>query len=140
MKTNPILIVSVSAILLAACAFSQAKTIRFSGYDWIVRPSGTGGPGPNQWDENNVWVDGSGYLHLKLSQRAGRWYCSEVYTKDRLAFGSYQFWVIGHVDKLDQNVVFGLFSYPTPDVGPDGTNELDIEFAKWGTIFDSLKN
>ena len=22
--------------------------------------------------------------------------------------------------------------YPTPDVGPDGTHEIDIEFAKWG--------
>jgi hypothetical protein len=28
--------------------------------------------------------------------------------------------------------VLGLFNYPTPDVGPDGTNEIDIEFAKWG--------
>jgi len=26
----------------------------------------------------------------------------------------------------------GLFNYPTPDVGADGTNKIDIEFAKWG--------
>ena len=128
------------AVLLAASASSQAKTIRFCGYDWIVRPSGTGGPGPNYWDENNVWVDGNGYLHLKLRPRAGKWYCSEVYTRDRLGFGRYQFWVIGRVGKLDPNVVFGLFSYPTPDVGPDGTNELDIEFAKWGTIRPKIGN
>ena len=36
------------------------------------------------------------------------------------------------MDRLDPNVVLGLFNYPTPDVGPDGTNEIDIEFAKWG--------
>jgi hypothetical protein len=35
-------------------------------------------------------------------------------------------------DQLDPNVVLGLFKYPTPDVGADGTNEIDIEFARWG--------
>lgn len=94
-------------------------------------PNGAGSP--KYWDQNNVWVDGSDYLHLKLSARAGRWYCSEAYTRDRLGFGSYQFWVIGRVDYLDPNVVFGFFSYPTPNVGPDGTNEPYIEFAEWGT-------
>lgn len=119
-------------VFLAASAFSHAKTLKFSGYDWIVRPSGTGGPGPNDWDENNAWVDANDSLHLKLSRQADRWACAEVYTKDRLGFGRYQFWVVGRLDTLDPNVVFGLFSYPTPDVGPDGTNELDIEFARWG--------
>jgi hypothetical protein len=36
------------------------------------------------------------------------------------------------VDNLDQNVVFGLFNYPPSSVGPDGTNEIDIEFTRWG--------
>ena len=49
-----------------------------------------------------------------------------------LGFGRYQFQVIGRIDQLDPNVVLGLFKYPTPDVGPDGTNEIDIEFAQWG--------
>jgi len=70
--------------------------------------------------------------NLKLAKHGGRWYCSEGSTKERLGFGRYQFWVIGRLDGLDPNVVFGLFNYPTPDVGPDGTNEIDIEFAKWG--------
>jgi hypothetical protein len=39
---------------------------------------------------------------------------------------------MGRIDKLDRNVVLGLFKYPTPDVGTDGTNEIDIEFARWG--------
>ena len=29
-------------------------------------------------------------------------------------------------------MVLGLFNYPTADVGKDGTNEIDIEFAHWG--------
>jgi len=36
------------------------------------------------------------------------------------------------VDLLDENVVLGLFNYPTKDVGPDTTMEIDIEFARWG--------
>jgi hypothetical protein len=90
------------------------------------------GPGPNSWDENNVWVDQDGYLHLTITNRGGQWYCSQVSMAGRLGFGRYQFWVIGRIDKFDPNVVFGLFNYPTPDVGPDGTHEIDIEFADWG--------
>ena len=132
METNPKLIASVMALIIVVCASSQAKTIRFSGYHWTVKSGSDESPGPNNWDENNVWVDQGGYLHLKLTKRGSQWYCSEVYTTDRLGFGRYQFWVIGRVDRLDPNVVFGLFNYPTPDVGPDGTHEIDIEFAKWG--------
>ena len=117
---------------MAAFPSFPAKTIRFSGYNWKVKSGSHEGPGPNNWDENNVWVDQGGYLHLKLSKQGDRWYCSEVSTEDRLGFGRYQFWVVGRVDRLDPNVVFGLFNYPTPEVGPDGTNAIDIEFAKWG--------
>jgi hypothetical protein len=60
------------------------------------------------------------------------WQCVELATVQRLGLGRYQFQVIGRIDKLDRNVVLGLFKYPTPDVGADGTNEIDIEFAQWG--------
>lgn len=108
-----------------------AQTLQFSGYEWMVR-AGNGGPGPNEWDANNVWVDTDGYLHLKISNNGGQWTCAEVTTTERLGFGRYQFQVIGALDHLDRNVVLGLFNYPTPDVGADGTNEIDIEFAQWG--------
>jgi hypothetical protein len=132
MKTKPTLIASVLAVLMMAGASSEAKTIRFSGYNWTVKSGVKIAPGPNNWDENNVWVDERGYLHLRLAQRDGRWYCSQVSLNDRLGFGRYQFWVIGRLDEFDPNVVLGLFNYPTPDVGPDRTNEIDIEFAQWG--------
>ena len=129
---TPRLIASVLALLMAAYASSPAKTIRFSGYDWKVKSGTHEGPGPNNWSENNVWVDQDGYLHLKLTKQGDRLYCAEVLRQARLGFGRYQFWVVGRVDRLDPNVVLGLFNYPTPDVGPDGTHEIDIEFAKWG--------
>jgi hypothetical protein len=124
--------VGFMAVLAMASGLGQAKTIRFSGYDWTVRSAGRGGPGPNEWDESNAWVDDRGSLHLKLAPRDEKWYCSEVSTAERLGFGRYQFWIEGRVDTLDLNVVLGLFNYPTRDVGRGGTREIDIEFAKWG--------
>jgi hypothetical protein len=114
-----------------ALSAAPTETISFSGYEWQVR-SGNGGPGPNVWDENNVWVDQDGYLHLTIAYRNEQWTTAEVTMTERLGFGKYQFQVIGEIDKLDKNVVLGLFNYPPPDVGVDGTNEIDIEFARWG--------
>jgi hypothetical protein len=98
---------------------------------WDVR-SGGGGPGPNTWDDANASVDGSGALHLHLTQVISAWHTAEISTRDRLGFGTYQFEVAGPLDQFDPNVVLGLFNYPPPDVGPDGTNEIDIEVARWG--------
>ena len=130
------LITLALAGLLAIPATVHARTIEFSGYQWEVRPSGIGGPGPNNWDENNISVDSHGYLHLKLNQRDGEWYCSEVYLPQVFGFGFYQFSVIGRVDALDPNVVLGLFNY----LGPDGANEIDIEFAHWGDPLSPIDN
>lgn len=124
-------VVTLLAITTVAGA-QQEKTLRFSGYEWNVRGSGKGGPGPNQWDLNNVRVDKNGYLHLKITRVGDEWRCAELYTTQRLGFGRYQFQVIGRIDRFDPNIVLGLFNYPTGDVGPDGTNEIDIEIAHWG--------
>ena len=52
--------------------------------------------------------------------------------RNPLGFGRYEFQVTGRLDRFDENVVLGLFNYPTREVGPDGTHEIDIEFAHWG--------
>lgn len=135
---------SISGVLLVglflALGFStQSKEIRFGGYVWTVR-AGRGGPGPNAWDENNVWLDSATNLHLKISQHNGGWSCAEITMKQRLGFGRYEFQTIGRVDRLDDNVVLGLFNYPAGDVGPDGTHEIDIEFARWGQVRNPMGN
>ena len=71
-----------------ACMTSGSKTLTFSGYDWTVKSGANIGPGPNNWDENNVWVDEQGELHLSLTSRDGKWYCSQVAMKERLGFGT----------------------------------------------------
>lgn len=109
----------------------RGEEIVFAGYTWNVR-SGQGGPGPNVWDARNVWLDAATNLHLKIAQRNGIWSCAEVTMQQRLGFGRYQFRTRGRIDRLDDQVVLGLFNYPPRDVGPDATHEIDIEFARWG--------
>jgi hypothetical protein len=110
-----------------------ASQVVFSGRTWEVRSSPErGGPRSNLFDAKNVWVDSRGFLHLKISQADGVWSAAELYTTERLGFGRYQFKILGHPETMDKSIVFGLFNYPTEDVGVDGTNEIDIEFATWG--------
>jgi len=109
---------------------STAKTLEFSGYIWNVKNGSHLGPGPNFWSKNNVWVDSNGYLHLKITKDSvtGKWYCAEVSTQQTFGYGKWQFWVEGRIDKMDKNVVLGLFNYS----GNDGFDEMDIEWARWG--------
>ncbi|MCW3097350.1 MAG: hypothetical protein JWL77_2968 [Chthonomonadaceae bacterium] len=121
-----------------------AGTISFGGYEWEIRQAGKGGPGPNVWNPQNVWVDKAG-LHLKISRvhngEKTEWQCAELSTTQALGMGTYQFQVTGPIDRLDRYVVLGLFDYPPSlAVGPDGTNEIDIEFAHWGRADTPIGN
>ena len=117
---------------------SAETTISFSGYDWYVKTTSgdLGGPGPNFFNDSveNVWVDGSGFLHLRITYEniSDRWLCAEVYSAESFGYGTYQFELAPGFEELDKNVVLGLFTYL------DDTNEIDIEFAKWGD--DSAPN
>ena len=129
----------LSGLLLVMSFSAPGKDIEFGGYAWTVR-SGKGGPGPNQWEENNVWLDTATNLHLKISRREGQWSCAELTMRKRLGFGRYEFQVVSRLDDFDDNVVLGLFNYPTGDVGPDATHEIDIEFARWGNDKNPIGN
>ncbi|MBU4200097.1 MAG: glycoside hydrolase family 16 protein [Verrucomicrobia bacterium] len=112
----------------------KPKVIAFSGYEWTVKSGKQPlGPGPNYFSasEKNVWLDDKGRLHLKMTQKDGIWYCAEVDAVKSLGYGKYVFHVEGGIDRLDKNVVLGLFTY---DCGAEKKyyREIDIEFAKWG--------
>ena len=86
-----------------------------------------------QGDPANVTVDETGYLHLRIAHAGGTWSASELFTTDELGFGTYQWQVEGPIDTYDKNVVLGLFPYgPEAGLGGDGTNEIDIEYSRWG--------
>ena len=107
-----------------------ARVIRFSGYDWIVSTTGDrkGGPGPNYFSdaEENVWVDGEGRLHLRITHRDGRWNCARVEMARSFGYDRYLFYVSTRPDSLDRQVVWGLYTYRTDE------EEIDIEFSRWG--------
>lgn len=109
-----------------------AERLRFSGYDFTVKAGNGLGPGPNDWRPSQAFVDARGRLHLRLSRKDGRWYAGEVESVARLGFGTYEIDVLADIGGQDRNVVFGFFTYPPADVGPDATHEIDIEFARWG--------
>jgi len=117
-----------------------AKSLYFAGYSWNVRGDGVGNPANNTWKRDNAWVDARGRLHLRLTNDHGHWSSAEVEMDRRLGYGIYQFQLDSRVDMLDKNVILGLFNYPTDDVGPDRTNEIDIEFARWGEAVNNPLN
>ncbi len=106
--------------------------ITFCGRNWSIRDADIAGPGPNGFDRRNVTRISEDQVRLDVTCRDGRWTCAELQTVERVGFGTYQFWLIGRIDLMDPRLVFGFFPYPTPDVGPDGTHEIDIEFSRWG--------
>ena len=125
----------VNLILETSDKYPRSEIIDFSGYEWYVRNTGKNREGPpndcvNLFSSKNVWKDEEGLLHLLIEEREGQWYCAEVFTKEPLGYGKYIFYVVGEIDKLDKNVVFGMFNYLGYEY--DKSNEIDIEFAKWG--------
>jgi len=102
-------------------ASAAPRAVDFSGYTWTVK-SGYGGPGGNNWGngEESVFVDSAGKLHLKVKNIGGKWYSSEVFLNKSLGYGKYEFVTEGPVDKVDKNLVVGLFVYA------DDEHEIDI--------------
>jgi hypothetical protein len=130
LKSKDLVLAMISPFLLLylACPIQAQSTLKWQGYTWFIRSAHAEGPGPNDWSTSNVWLDSKGFLHMKIAQVNGKWSCAEIWTDHPLGFGTYQCQVEGPIDTIDPNVVFSMFSY----AGPDGTKEIDIEFARWG--------
>jgi hypothetical protein len=117
----------------------NVRTINFSGQTWWVKTNTVPlGPGPNYFSDSaeNVWVDSQGYLHLKITNRNGTWYCPEIISQKVLGFGA-NMWVLGSpVDGLDPNVVLGMFTW-SDNYASYYNREIDIEFSKFGNRIDT---
>ncbi len=115
----------------ASAAPYDGGRLAFSGLAWDVR-RGNGGPGPNAWAPGHAWVDDGGRLHLRLARTGDGWAGAEVRTVDRFGPGPFRIELAAPVEAMHPRAVAGLFLYPTPDVGPDGTHEVDVELTGWG--------
>jgi hypothetical protein len=115
--------------------YYTGDTIQFSGFEWVIKDSKNRltGPGKNYFSNSNenVWVDSIGKLHLKITQRNEKWYCSEVRLTESLGYGRYIFYLDSLPQELDKDMVIGLFMYDHLDTG-NFHKEIDIEFSKWG--------
>ena len=115
----------------------NVRWISFSGYDWWVKSSsGLIGPGPNHFSDstNNVWVDGQGELHVRITNRSNQWQCAELVTRRSFGYGSYRFELDSPVNDINPSVVLGMFTWSDD---PAYTHrEIDIECGRWADTND----
>jgi hypothetical protein len=106
------------------------RTITFSGYEWDIRQVSSDRGGANQYDAGNVWVDDKGHLHLKLTQRDGRWTSAEVTLTRSLGYGTYLF-VVSDVSQLEPTATLSMLTWDDEAL-QQNHRELDIEISRWG--------
>ncbi len=135
-SAKPSNVLNASVNHQASPVYRENRTLLFSGYQWGVKsiaPSDQPiGPGPNYFSDSNqnVWVDGQGQLHLKITNDNGTWNCAEVFSKQNFGYGHYRWYLSSDVSQLNENAVLGLFTWdPNPTYNH---REIDIEFARWG--------
>jgi hypothetical protein len=125
----------------------NARIIDFAGYKWQVKANSAGAkinPGNCIFSDstNNVWVDGFGFLHLKVTTDGmGNWYCAEIYSERVFGYGHSEFTFGSQISNLDPNLVLGAFTWDDRD--DDNTNdanafnrEIDLEASRFGNPND----
>ena len=110
----------------------QYKTINFSGLEWYVKTAPVRvSPGSQFFSEDNAYVDSEGRLHLRITRCSDTWCAAEVYTKERVGYGTYSFTIESQLNNLDPNTTLGLFTWDE-EATAQFHREWDIEFARWG--------
>lgn len=112
----------------------------FSGYyfNYKDRPTPVG-PGPNRFlgTAENVWVDSTGYLHLRIAKKNNLWYCSEIISTREFGYGTYVFTCLTDIRNFDRKTVFGFFTWDDYSFQEQANSEVDIEFSKWNIAGDT---
>jgi hypothetical protein len=108
----------------------EAKTIAFSGYDWLVRQTQNDRHGMNDYDGRNVWVDDSGHLHLLLIERDGRWTSADIRLTHSLGYGTYSF-DVRDTSQLDPSAAFSMYTFD-PLGSDQNFRELTMDVSRWG--------
>ncbi|MEA2163630.1 MAG: hypothetical protein QOK37_1757 [Thermoanaerobaculia bacterium] len=129
-QSSLVLVAALTVHLLVTIGVS-ARTISFSGRIWDVRYGIAGdpgnGPGNGCWSDDpaSVWVDSSGFLHLKIRQLAdGSWCQAQVIAQSYADYGDHLFWTNSRLDLLPSNVVFSGYLYANDN------HEIDIEMTR----------
>src|SRR6185295_19818554 len=134
-RTNRFSMLAVAGLAFAFIAAyehparAQQRTMTWKGRTWRITNGGM--VGVCEGNPANVSVDSDGNLHMRITNVGGVWTAAEIFTMVPLGFGAYQWQIDAPIDVLDPNVVVGLFPYG-PDVDTLSTNEIDIEYSRWG--------
>ena len=135
--------IGVCLLALAACKQSnpedvllrQGDVVHFAGRKWDIKSNEYAvGPGPNFFSKrySDVWVDENGYLHLNIAYHDGKWYSTEVISKDNLGYGTYAWTIQGDPHLFADNVVLGLFTWDNNSFYTQANSEVDVELSYWG--------
>lgn len=112
------------------CAFGLSTVtnrIRFADQWWNVH-EGEMTPGPNLWSTNCVWVDTNGWLHLAIRPIEGRWHSAMINNQISHGYGTYEWRLASHIDRLERGTMLGLFTFETTK--DNVWNEIDFEFSR----------
>jgi hypothetical protein len=88
MLKTALLRITICTVLLTAFQCAHAQTIQWAGHTWKVTTGSMAGVAPG--NPANVNIDKDGYLHLRITNRDGKWSAGEVFTTDDMRFGTYQ--------------------------------------------------
>lgn len=106
------------------------KTLHFSGYEWDVRQDQVTVAGTrNHFSPANAWVDGKGFLHLRILKKEGQWTSAELDLPRSLGYGSYRF-VVSDVSQLEPAAALNISTWD----GSGPNREIDIEISRWGEL------
>lgn len=150
-KKSLLSILSFLSVCLSACEQSDPPPLanpddtgdfHFSGYYWNIKNSNDSitGPGSNYFanSADNVWLDQDSLLHLRITRRNNKWYCSEVISSKEFGYGTYVFTIVSDLTTINEKTVFGLFTWSDYTFMEQANSEVDIEFSHWNNINDSL--
>lgn len=104
------------------------STIWFADREWIIADQFSS-PGENYYSPNCVRVDTNGWLHMELKKINGIWYCPFLEGTQSLGFGEYRWYVGNALERIDSNLVVGLFTYAQESMFGTNQNEVDIEVS-----------
>lgn len=80
-----------------------------------------------------MWVDGQGFLHLKITYASNQWRCAEIISDRSFGYGQYRFTVNTPVSVLGTNVVLGMFTWS--DDAAFNYREIDVEQSRWNYAY-----
>ena len=116
----------------AVSAAQDAITrVQFRGYEWNLRAVHSDRSGTyHDYDPRNAHVDDKGALHLQITERQGKWICSEVSLRKNLGYGMYLV-TVEDISHLELATIFSFFTWDELATNPNH-REMDVQISRWG--------